>query len=194
MSPLERRLSVTPRVERQLMPRRRTPRLVESRLVQLADNAAHCQRCRLYRNAAQAVFGECPIEVPLFMVSDHSRAIKKTGGFVGPSGRILGNGNRAHLSRVPSGDIDRWYPDRSFAQPGSALLRPAPMTPTARRALCHSEIDWGKCRLTYIGHRQALEPFSGAAVPFAIAVSPSRTVRPSSVSISVSTKSACASA
>ena len=62
MSPLERTTSYTATGERQLTSTYQTRPLAEPQLIQLADDAAHCQRCPLYRNATQAVFGEGPID------------------------------------------------------------------------------------------------------------------------------------
>jgi uracil-DNA glycosylase len=65
--------------------------LAESRLAQLAEDAAHCRRCPLYRNATQAVFGEGPLHAPLLMVGEQpgDQEDKEGHPFVGPAGRIF---------------------------------------------------------------------------------------------------------
>jgi hypothetical protein len=64
MSPLERTPSLG---EHQLTSKQF---LAEPQLIQLADEAAHCQRCPLYRNATQAVFGEGSIDAALLLVGE----------------------------------------------------------------------------------------------------------------------------
>ena len=88
MSPLERTPSYTAPGERQLTS---TQPLAEPQLMQLADDAAHCQRCPLYRNATQAVFGEGPIDAALLLVGEQPGDQEDREGrpFVGPAGRIL---------------------------------------------------------------------------------------------------------
>jgi uracil-DNA glycosylase family protein len=63
----------------------------ELQLTQLAGEAAHCQRCPLYRNATQVVFGEGPTNAPLMMVGEQPGDQEDRDGrpFVGPAGRIL---------------------------------------------------------------------------------------------------------
>ena len=82
MSPLER----TP--GRQLTS---TQPRAEPQLIQLADDAAHCQRCPLYRNATQTVFGEGPIDAALLLVGEQPGDQEDREGrpFVGPAGHIL---------------------------------------------------------------------------------------------------------
>jgi DNA polymerase len=59
--------------------------------MQLVDDAAHCQRCPLYRNATQTVFGEGPIDAALLLVGEQPGDQEDREGrpFVGPAGRIL---------------------------------------------------------------------------------------------------------
>jgi hypothetical protein len=71
MSPLERTPSYTA-PGRQLTS---TQPLAEPKLIQLADDAAHCQRCPLDRNATQTVFGEGPIDAALSLVTITSRSL-----------------------------------------------------------------------------------------------------------------------
>jgi hypothetical protein len=80
MSPLERTASYT------------APQpLAEPQLIQLADDAAHCQRCSLYRNATQTVFGEGPINAALLLVGEQpgDQEDREVRPLVGPAGRIL---------------------------------------------------------------------------------------------------------
>ena len=59
--------------------------------MQLVDDAAHCQRCPLYRNATQTGFGEGPIDAALLLVGEQPGDQEDREGrpFVGPAGRIL---------------------------------------------------------------------------------------------------------
>ena len=88
MSPLERTPSYTAPGEHQLTSKQF---LAEPQLIQLADEATHCQRCPLYRNATQAVFGEGPIDAALLLVGEQPGDQEDREGrpFVGPAGRIL---------------------------------------------------------------------------------------------------------
>ena len=91
MSPLERTTSYTATGERQLTSTYQTRPLAEPQLIQLADEAAHCRRCPLYRNATQTVFGEGPIDAALVLVGEQPGDQEDREGrpFVGPAGRIL---------------------------------------------------------------------------------------------------------
>jgi uracil-DNA glycosylase family protein len=87
MSPLERTPSYTAPGEHQLTSKQF---LAEPQLIQLAGEAAHCQRCPLYRNATQAVFGEGPIDAALLLVGEQPGDQEdREGPFVGPADRIL---------------------------------------------------------------------------------------------------------
>jgi len=86
MSPLERTPSYTAPGRQ---PTSAQP-LAEPQLMQLVDDAAHCQRCPLYRNATQTVFGEGPIDAALLLVGEPGDQEDREGRpFVGPAGRIL---------------------------------------------------------------------------------------------------------
>jgi uracil-DNA glycosylase family protein len=63
----------------------------EQRLAQLADEAALCQRCTLFRNATQVVFGEGPADAQIMMIGEQPGDREDLAGrpFVGPAGRIL---------------------------------------------------------------------------------------------------------
>jgi uracil-DNA glycosylase len=56
-----------------------------------AEQAASCQRCDLYRNATQTVFGEGPVPAPLMLVGEQPGDQEDKAGhpFVGPAGRLL---------------------------------------------------------------------------------------------------------
>jgi uracil-DNA glycosylase len=57
----------------------------------LAEQAASCERCDLYRNATQTVFGEGPVPAPLMLVGEQPGDQEDKAGhpFVGPAGRLL---------------------------------------------------------------------------------------------------------
>lgn len=57
----------------------------------LAAEAEHCERCRLYRNATQAVFGEGPTPAKLMLVGEQPGDQEDLIGrpFAGPAGRLL---------------------------------------------------------------------------------------------------------
>lgn len=63
----------------------------DERLAQLADEAAQCTRCPLYRNATQVVFGEGPAGAEIAMVGEQPGDQEDLSGrpFVGPAGRVL---------------------------------------------------------------------------------------------------------
>jgi uracil-DNA glycosylase family protein len=58
---------------------------------QLAEAAAHCQGCPLYRNAAQTVFGEGRASARLVLVGEQPGDQEDLQGrpFVGPAGQLL---------------------------------------------------------------------------------------------------------
>ena len=60
-------------------------------LQRLADEAASCQACELYRNATQTVFGRGAENARLFLVGEQPGDQEDKAGepFVGPAGRIL---------------------------------------------------------------------------------------------------------
>jgi uracil-DNA glycosylase family protein len=60
-------------------------------LARLAADAASCQRCPLYRNATQVVFGEGPVDAALVMIGEQPGDQEDRAGrpFVGPAGRVL---------------------------------------------------------------------------------------------------------
>jgi uracil-DNA glycosylase len=63
-------------------------------LDELARGVANCQRCSLYENSTQAVFGEGPADAALMLVGETPGDYEDKQGhpFVGPAGRVL---NRA---------------------------------------------------------------------------------------------------
>jgi uracil-DNA glycosylase family protein len=60
-------------------------------LAVVAEQAASCERCDLYRNATQTVFGEGPVPAPLMVVGEQPGDQEDKAGhpFVGPAGRLL---------------------------------------------------------------------------------------------------------
>jgi DNA polymerase len=60
-------------------------------LRELARVAQGCQRCPLYRNATQAVFGEGPRSASVVLVGEQPGDVEDIGGrpFIGPAGRLL---------------------------------------------------------------------------------------------------------
>jgi uracil-DNA glycosylase family protein len=63
----------------------------ERALRDLAREAQGCQRCPLYRNATQTVFGEGPRDAPVVLVGEQPGDQEDIGGrpFIGPAGRLL---------------------------------------------------------------------------------------------------------
>ncbi len=57
----------------------------------LREEAAHCMRCPLYRNATQTVFGEGPPDARIVMVGEQPGDQEDIQGrpFVGPAGKLL---------------------------------------------------------------------------------------------------------
>ena len=64
---------------------------LSSNLARLAADATSCQRCPLYRNATQVVFGEGPVDAALVMIGEQPGDQEDRAGrpFVGPAGRVL---------------------------------------------------------------------------------------------------------
>jgi uracil-DNA glycosylase len=60
-------------------------------LAEIAADAASCQRCPLYKNATQTVFGQGPVTAPIMLVGEQPGDSEDKAGlpFVGPAGRIL---------------------------------------------------------------------------------------------------------
>jgi uracil-DNA glycosylase len=60
-------------------------------LREIAGAAAHCDRCELYRNATQTVFGEGPVPATMMLVGEQpaDQEDKQGAPFVGPAGRVL---------------------------------------------------------------------------------------------------------
>jgi DNA polymerase len=57
----------------------------------VAAEAVGCERCPLYRNATQTVFGQGPVPAPIMLVGEQPGDSEDKAGlpFVGPAGRIL---------------------------------------------------------------------------------------------------------
>jgi uracil-DNA glycosylase family protein len=60
-------------------------------IAELTREASHCQRCPLYANASQTVFGEGPTPAAMVMVGEQPGDEEDRMGrpFVGPAGRML---------------------------------------------------------------------------------------------------------
>jgi DNA polymerase len=58
---------------------------------ELADSAASCTRCDLYKRATETVFGEGPVDAALVLVGETPGDQEDKHGrpFVGPAGRVL---------------------------------------------------------------------------------------------------------
>ena len=71
-------------------------------LTRLAKEAASCQRCDLYRNATQTVFGDGTRKASLMLVGEQPGDQEDKAGkpFVGPAGRLLDKA-------LAAADIDR---------------------------------------------------------------------------------------
>jgi uracil-DNA glycosylase len=72
---------------------------------ELADSAASCTRCDLYKRATGTVFGEGPVDAALVLVGETPGDQEDKHGrpFVGPAGRVL---DRALAdSGIPRGDV-----------------------------------------------------------------------------------------
>jgi DNA polymerase len=63
----------------------------EKTLSQIAADAANCDRCPLYRNATQTVFGRGPAPAPIMLIGEQPGDSEDRAGlpFVGPAGRVL---------------------------------------------------------------------------------------------------------
>jgi DNA polymerase len=61
------------------------------RLAEIAGAAAQCDRCELYRNATQTVFGDGPVPAAMMLVGEQpgDQEDKQGAPFVGPAGRVL---------------------------------------------------------------------------------------------------------
>ncbi|MEJ0051500.1 MAG: UdgX family uracil-DNA binding protein [Methylovirgula sp.] len=61
------------------------------RLHDAAEEAAHCTRCPLYRDATQVVFGEGPANAAIMLVGEQPGDKEDLAGqpFVGPAGQVL---------------------------------------------------------------------------------------------------------
>jgi uracil-DNA glycosylase len=64
---------------------------VTRRLHEIAEEAANCTRCPLYRDATQIVFGEGPADAAIMLVGEQPGDKEDLAGkpFVGPAGHVL---------------------------------------------------------------------------------------------------------
>src|SRR3954451_21876411 len=67
------------------------PAKARAEWTRLRSDAASCERCDLYKEATQTVFGEGPVPAPLMLVGEQPGDKEDIEGhpFVGPAGRIL---------------------------------------------------------------------------------------------------------
>ena len=73
------------------MSRATAPGADARRLAEIAGAAAQCDRCELYRNATQTVFGEGSVPAAMMLVGEQpgDQEDKHGAPFVGPAGRVL---------------------------------------------------------------------------------------------------------
>jgi DNA polymerase len=154
-------------------------------LSEIADDAAGCTRCPLYRNATQTVFGQGPANARVMLVGEQPGDKEDEAGlpFVGPAGRILDNALREagidrdrvyvtnavkHFKNVPRGkrrihqrpntyEIERcrWWLDRELA-----LITPdlaVALGSTAARSLAGRAVTIAKARGRRMSFRQGLD-------------------------------------
>jgi DNA polymerase len=149
--------------------------------------AAHCQRCALYRNATQTVFGEGPVDAPVVFVGEQPGDQEDLQGrpFVGPAGQMfdralaeagidLGRvyvtnavkhfkfeprGKRRIHQKPNNNEIEacRWWLDRELA-----LIKPrltVALGATAARALTGRDTTISRSRGRLMPLRDGLEGF-----------------------------------
>jgi DNA polymerase len=63
----------------------------QNALAHIAADAGSCERCPLYRNATQTVFGQGPAPAPIMLVGEQPGDSEDRAGlpFIGPAGRML---------------------------------------------------------------------------------------------------------
>ena len=140
----------------------------------LRDEASHCTRCPLFRNATQTVFGEGPVDAGMMFVGEQPGDQEDLAGrpFVGPAGQVFDKaiaeagidreriyvtnavkhfkyelrGKRRIHSKPGAGEIEacRWWVDQE-----RALVRPhvtVALGATAARSLFGKVVTIGKER------------------------------------------------
>ena len=73
------------------MPQRRPAPNSSHRLAAIREEARHCRRCPLWKNATQTVFGEGSASAPVMFVGEQPGDAEDIAGqpFVGPAGQLL---------------------------------------------------------------------------------------------------------
>jgi uracil-DNA glycosylase len=156
-------------------------------LAEVAGDAASCERCPLYRNATQTVFGQGPTGALLMLVGEQPGDSEDKAGlpFVGPAGRILDHALAAaridrsrvyvtnavkHFKNVPRGkrrihqrpnayEVERcrWWLDRELD-----LVKPrltVALGATAASALMGKSVTISKVRGQLVSFREGVEGF-----------------------------------
>src|SRR5262245_58073141 len=156
-------------------------------LAQLRQAAATCERCPLYQNATQTVFGEGPTDAPVMFVGEQPGDQEDLQGkpFVGPAGRMFDRaladagidrgrvyvtnavkhfkfeqrGKRRLHKRPNAYEIERcrWWLDRELD-----LLKPqlaVALGATAARGLLSRPITIARVRGNFLKLRGAIEAF-----------------------------------
>ncbi|PWL16636.1 uracil-DNA glycosylase [Falsochrobactrum shanghaiense] len=75
----------------------------QNKLEQLCAEAQSCRRCELYKHATQTVFGEGPIDAPIFFVAEQPGDKEDSAGrpLIGPAGKLFDSClNEAHIDRA----------------------------------------------------------------------------------------------
>lgn len=156
-------------------------------LAEVAADAASCERCPLYRNATQTVFGKGPAGALLMLVGEQPGDSEDKAGlpFVGPAGRILDHALEAaridrtrvyvtnavkHFKNVPRGkrrihqrpnayEVERcrWWLDRELG-----LVKPrltVALGATAASALMGKPVTISKVRGQLVTFREDVDGF-----------------------------------
>ena len=156
-------------------------------LAEVAADAASCERCPLYKNATQTVFGQGPAGALLMLVGEQPGDSEDRAGlpFVGPAGRILDHALEAalidrskvyvtnavkHFKHVPRGkrrihqrpnsyEVERcrWWLDRELD-----LVKPrltVALGATAASALMGKSVTISKVRGQLVTFREGVDGF-----------------------------------
>lgn len=156
-------------------------------LAEVAADAASCERCPLYKNATQTVFGQGPAGALLMLVGEQPGDSEDRAGlpFVGPAGRILDHALEAaridrskvyvtnavkHFKNVPRGkrrihqrpnsyEVERcrWWLDRELD-----LVKPrltVALGATAASALMGKSVTISKVRGQLVTFREGVDGF-----------------------------------
>jgi uracil-DNA glycosylase len=156
-------------------------------LAEVAADAASCERCPLFKNATQTVFGQGPASASLMLVGEQPGDSEDRAGlpFVGPAGRILDQALEAaridrsrvyvtnavkHFKNVPRGkrrihqrpnsyEVERcrWWLDRELD-----LVKPrltVALGATAASALMGKSVTISKVRGQLVTFREGVDGF-----------------------------------